>query len=66
MVSPATRGRNLKWRPSGQRRLPTRDVVPGFIAFTALQSELGLKLEQKKGIVDRVVIDHCERDPTEN
>jgi uncharacterized protein (TIGR03435 family) len=33
--------------------------------FEALQP-LGLKLEQKKGLVDRVVIDHAEKVPTVN
>jgi len=32
----------------------------------ALQSQLGLKLEQKKGMVDIFVIDHVEKVPTEN
>jgi uncharacterized protein (TIGR03435 family) len=33
--------------------------------FAAIQ-QLGLKLEQKKGPVDVVVIDHIEKVPTEN
>jgi uncharacterized protein (TIGR03435 family) len=33
--------------------------------FTALQQQLGLKLESKKGPVDTIVIDHVER-PSEN
>jgi uncharacterized protein (TIGR03435 family) len=34
--------------------------------FSALQSQLGLKLESKKGSVDLIVIDHIEKSPTEN
>jgi uncharacterized protein (TIGR03435 family) len=34
--------------------------------FAAVQAELGLKLEPKKGPVDLVVVDHMEKVPTEN
>ena len=34
--------------------------------FTALQEQLGLKLEQKKGPLDLLVIDHSEKVPLEN
>jgi uncharacterized protein (TIGR03435 family) len=34
--------------------------------FTALQSQLGLKLEQKKAPVEVIVIDHIEKTPTAN
>jgi uncharacterized protein (TIGR03435 family) len=34
--------------------------------FTAVQAQLGLKLEAKKGPVALVVIDHIEKTPTEN
>ena len=34
--------------------------------FTAIQAQLGLKLEAKKGPVGLVVIDHIEKTPTGN
>jgi uncharacterized protein (TIGR03435 family) len=34
--------------------------------FTALQEQLGLKLEQKKGPLDLLVIDHSEKTPVDN
>ena len=37
---------------------------PGL--FEALQSQLGLKLESKKGLAELLVVDHCERMPAEN
>lgn len=38
----------------------------GPTIFAAVQEQLGLKLEQKKGPVDLLVIDHLEKTPTEN
>jgi uncharacterized protein (TIGR03435 family) len=38
---------------------------PGPTIFTALQEQLGLKLESTKGPVDTIVIDHVDR-PSEN
>ncbi len=39
---------------------------PGPTIYTALQEQLGLKLESKRGSVDIVIIDHMEKAPTEN
>lgn len=47
--------------------LPTAneiDEAPSI--FTAIEQQLGLKLERKKVAVDVVVIDHAEKTPTEN
>jgi len=40
------------------------DIGPDLV--TAVQEQLGLKLERKRGPVDVVVIDHVERTPTAN
>jgi bla regulator protein BlaR1 len=71
----------LKWTPDeGPGMMPggaggggdgrPRDAAPppdasGPTIFTALQEQLGLKLESQKGPVDSLVIDHVER-PSEN
>ena len=48
--------------PSGSNP-PPLDPLPDI--FTAVQEQLGLKLEAKKGPVEILVIDHMER-PSEN
>ncbi len=67
---------SLFWDAGGSRRAPTpdgntplagtSDPDAGPTIFEAIQSQLGLKLEQKRGPVDIVVVDHAERVPTEN
>ena len=47
--------------PSG---VPDADSGPTI--FSGLEAQLGLKLEQKRGPVDRLVIDHADKIPTEN
>jgi uncharacterized protein (TIGR03435 family) len=53
--------------PSAEATAPTPTPTPEDYPdiFTALQQQLGLKLEPAKGPVETVVIDHMER-PSEN
>jgi uncharacterized protein (TIGR03435 family) len=43
---------------------PGADPAPPLLS--AVQDQLGLKLEAKKAAVDFIVIDHIEKTPTEN
>jgi uncharacterized protein (TIGR03435 family) len=54
---PGEGGAPLAGAPDGQS---------GPSLFTAVQEQLGLKLDSKKGPVDLLVIDHLEKVPTEN
>jgi uncharacterized protein (TIGR03435 family) len=45
---------------------PDAGAVPALDIFSALQAQLGLKLEPKKGMVDVLSVDHAEKIPTEN
>jgi uncharacterized protein (TIGR03435 family) len=56
----------LTWAMDRGGPSPASDADSGPTIFNALQTQLGLKLEQKKGPVDRLVIDHAERVPTGN
>ena len=54
--------------PGGAGRGPGPAAAPDDSAptiYTALQEQLGLRLEQKKGPVDMLVVDHVEKVPTE-
>ena len=52
----------LDWTPDSA----PPDAAPGPSLFTALEEQLGLKLEPSKSKVEVLVIDHVERIPTPN
>jgi uncharacterized protein (TIGR03435 family) len=56
----------LTWAMDRGGPSPASDADSGPTIFNALQTQLGLKLEQRKGQVDRLVIDHAEKVPTRN
>ena len=50
----------------GDAGMPAASAPEGPSIFAALQTQLGLKLEARKGPVEILVIDHAEKVPTEN
>jgi uncharacterized protein (TIGR03435 family) len=50
----------MRWVMEGS----IEDTAPTLVR--AVQEQLGLKLEQKKGMVDILVVDHLEKTPAEN
>ena len=51
--------------PDGEPKPPTQVDQGGPSLFTAVEEQLGLKLEATKGMVDVIVIDHIDQ-PSEN
>ena len=45
---------------------PDADPADGPSIFDAVQEQLGLKIEKRKGPVQMLVVDHVEKKPTEN
>jgi uncharacterized protein (TIGR03435 family) len=61
----------LKWTPDSSRAKPAEnsgaqlaDLPPSV--FTAIEEQLGLKLEPRKAPVEILIVDHAEKVPTEN
>ncbi len=48
------------------RGAPATDEPDGPSIFTAVQDQLGLKIEKRKGPAQMLVVDHVEKKPTEN
>ena len=57
----------LQWTPDESLKAPvTGEGGSGPSIYTALQDQLGLKLESRKGPVEVLVVDHVEKTPSEN
>jgi len=57
----------LEWTPDDGRPAELNGVaIDGPSLFTAVQEQLGLRLESRKGPLDVLVVDHAEMAPTEN
>jgi uncharacterized protein (TIGR03435 family) len=50
----------------GMAVAPASDSELGPTLMAAIQEQLGLKVESKKGAIDVLVIDHAEKLPVEN
>ena len=53
-------------RATGKFEYFQDENVPGASIFTAVQEQLGLRLEAKKAPVEILIIDHADKVPTAN
>ena len=56
----------LEWSPTNLNVQEATDPAAGPSIYEAIQSQLGLKLETRKGPLDVLVVDHALQVPTEN
>jgi uncharacterized protein (TIGR03435 family) len=57
---------NLEWTSDNPRMGAPEASASGPSLFTAVQEQLGLKLEGRKGPIDVLVIDSVDKTPEEN
>ena len=68
---------DLQWTPDSVRSRANQDGAPPLVSgqpvdangpslYTALQEQLGLRLESRKGPVDVLVVDYAEKAPADN
>jgi uncharacterized protein (TIGR03435 family) len=57
---------SLEWTPEAPNVMPTASESSFPSLLTAIQEQLGLKLQSKKVTIEIFVIDHTEKTPTEN
>ena len=56
---------NLEWRPE-DLSMPLADTESGASIYSAIQSQLGLRLESRKGPLDVIVVDAALKTPVAN